>query len=587
LETIDWIIVAGYLLFTVLLGLYFSRKALKSVDDYFVSGRSLPWWLAGMTMIASAFAIDTPLGITGLIAKNGIPGVWYAWSFVMGGAGALGAFIFAPMLRRSQIITTAELIELRYDGKSAAFLRGFKGIYFGVFANAITLGWIIKAVWTVAGVVVPDFNPDLLLALILVFTLLYTTASGLWGIAATDLVQFVIGTIGSIMLAVFAWQYIGGIDNVISGFVARYGVETAAEHLRFIPSMGTPFFVTFIVFMTLKWWGNPPPAITQRIIASQNEKHASFATMLFAVVAFGFNYWPMIFTAMVSLIVYPNLEMAEAGYVMLIVKLLPAGFLGIMMASLIAAFMSTVDTHINFGASYMLNDIYRRFIKKEATEKHYVRASQVSTVLMLVCALLVAYNLDSVSDAWYYMSMLTAGYGVLIVVRWFWWRVNAIAEITALAASGIFSTLLSPKFGKLVGYWDYIPHMDWHYRFLLVVGICTVSWLTVCLLTPPTDKMHLKQFCEKVRPFPTFWGPIYREFPDIGWNHHFGRAVLHWILGAVTVYCFCFGIGSLMFLRFSEGILLITAAGMIAAIIFLTWRKDSVLSTEQAENLPQ
>lgn len=587
METIDWIIVAGYLLFTVLLGLYFSRKALKSVDDYFVSGRSLPWWLAGMTMIASAFAIDTPLGITGLIAKNGIPGVWYAWSFVMGGAGALGAFIFAPMLRRSQIITTAELIELRYDGKSAAFLRGFKGIYFGVFANAITLGWIIKAVWTVAGVVVPDFNPDLLLALILVFTLLYTTASGLWGIAATDLVQFVIGTIGSIMLAVFAWQYIGGIDNVISGFVARYGVETAAEHLRFIPSMGTPFFVTFIVFMTLKWWGNPPPAITQRIIASQNEKHASFATMLFAVVAFGFNYWPMIFTAMVSLIVYPNLEMAEAGYVMLIVKLLPAGFLGIMMASLIAAFMSTVDTHINFGASYMLNDIYRRFIKKEATEKHYVRASQVSTVLMLVCALLVAYNLDSVSDAWYYMSMLTAGYGVLIVVRWFWWRVNAIAEITALAASGIFSTLLSPKFGKLVGYWDYIPHMDWHYRFLLVVGICTVSWLTVCLLTPPTDKMHLKQFCEKVRPFPTFWGPIYREFPDIGWNHHFGRAVLHWILGAVTVYCFCFGIGSLMFLRFSEGILLITAAGMIAAIIFLTWRKDSVLSTEQAENLPQ
>ncbi len=587
METIDWIIVAGYLIFTVLLGLYFSRKALKSVDDYFVSGRSLPWWLAGMTMIASAFAIDTPLGITGLIAKDGIPGVWYAWSFVMGGAGALGAFLFAPMLRRSQIITTAELIELRYDGKSAAFLRGFKGIYFGVFANAITLGWIIKAVWTVAGVVVPDFNPDLLLALLLVFTLLYTTASGLWGIAATDLIQFVIGTIGSIMLAVFAWQHIGGIDNVISGFVARYGVETASEHLRFIPSMGTPFFVTFIVFMTLKWWGNPPPAITQRIIASKNEKHASFSTMLFAVVAFGFNYWPMIFTAMVSLVVYPDLEMAEAGYVMLIVKLLPAGFLGIMMASLMAAFMSTVDTHINFGASYILNDIYRRFIKKDATEKHYVRASQVSTVLMLLCALLVAYNLDSVSDAWYYMSMLTAGYGVLIVVRWFWWRVNAVAEITALAASGIFSTLLAPKFGKFVGYWDHIPHLDWQYRFLVVVGICTVSWITVCLLTQPTDKMHLKQFCEKVRPFPTFWGPIYREFPDIGWNHNFGRAVLHWILGAVTVYCFCFGVGSLMFLRFSEGILLITAAGMIAGIIFLTWSKDSVTSTGSTEKPPQ
>ncbi len=581
METIDWIIIVGYLLFTVLLGLFFSRKALKSVDDYFVSGRSLPWWLAGMTMIASAFAIDTPLGITGLIAKDGIPGVWYAWSFVMGGAGALGAFIFAPMLRRSQIITTAELIELRYDGNSAAFLRGFKGIYFGVFANAITLGWIIKAVWTVAGVVVPDFDPDLLLGVLLLFTLLYTTASGLWGIAATDFIQFIIGTIGSIMIAVFAWQYIGGIENVIAGFEDRYGVETAAEHLSFFPSVGTPFFVTFIVFMTFKWWGNPPPAITQRIIAAKDERHATFSTMLFAVVAFGFNYWPMIFTAMVSLVVYPDLIMAEAGYVMLIVKLLPAGFLGIMLASLMAAFMSTVDTHINFGASYILNDIYRRFIKKDGSEKHYVRASQVSTVVMLLCALVVAYNLDSVSDAWYYMSMLTAGYGILIVVRWFWWRVNAIAEITALAASGILSTLLSPKFGKFVGYWDHIPHLDWQYRFLIVVGVCTVAWLTVCLLTPPTDTDHLRRFCEKVKPYPTFWGPIYRKFPEIDWNMNFGRSVMHWILGALTVYCFCFGVGNLMFLRFSQGILLILTAGLLAAIIFLTWRNDNFKTSAQ------
>jgi len=584
LETIDWIIVAGYLLLTILLGLYFSRKALKSVDDYFVSGRSLPWWLAGMTMIASAFAIDTPLGITGLIAKDGIPGVWYAWSFVMGGAGALGAFIFAPMLRRSRIITTAELIELRYDGRAAAVLRGFKGFYFGIFANAITLGWIIKAVWTVAGVVVPDFDPDLLLIVILLFTLLYTTASGLWGIAATDLVQFLIGTVGSIMIAVFAWQHIGGIENVVSGFVARYGVETAAEHLRFFPSVGTPFFVTFIVFMTLKWWGNPPPAITQRIIAARDEKHASFSTMFFAIVAFGFNYWPMIFTAMVSLVVFPDLQMPETGYVLLIVKLLPAGFLGIMLASLMAAFMSTVDTHINFGASYILNDIYRRFIRRNASEKHYVRASQVSTVLMLAFALLVAYNLDSVSGAWYYMSMLTAGYGILIVVRWFWWRVNAVAEITALAASGIFSTLLSPRFGEYMGYWEHIPQLEWQYRFMIVVGICTAAWIIVCLLTKPTDKEHLRRFCEQVRPFPTFWGPIYREFPDIGWNPGFGRSVLHWILGALTVYSFCFGVGNLMFLRFSEGILFMLAAGMFAAIIFLTWRNDSTSASPSVES---
>lgn len=573
LPLIDWLIIIGYLIFSVGVGVYFSRRALKSVDEFFVSGRALPWWLAGMSMIASAFAIDTPLGITGLVAKDGIPGVWYAWSFVLGGAGALGAFIFAPLLRRSQIITTAELIELRYDGRPAAFLRGFKGVYFGILANAITLGWIIKAVWTVAEVVAPTVNADLLLAVILVFTLFYTAMSGLWGIAATDFIQFIIGSIGSIVLAVFTWNYIGGVDSLITGIVDRYGAVDAGRRLSFFPSFGTPFFVTFIVFITLKWWGNPPPAITQRIISAKDEKHASFSTMFFAVVAFGFNYWPMIFTALASLVIYPDLKLAEAGYAKLIVDLLPTGFLGLMMASLMAAFMSTVDTHINFGASYMVNDIYRRFIRKDADEKHYVRASQVSTILMLLIAVAIAYNLKSVSSAWYYMSMLTAGYGIVIVIRWFWWRVNAWAEIAALAASGIFSTLLSPKFGQFVGYWEYLPKLEWQYRFLIVVAVCTVSWLTVCFLTKPTSFDHLKKFCEKVKPFPTFWGPIYKMYPDIGWNPNFTRSCIHWVLGVCAIYSFNFGVGCLVFTRWTLGIFLIGVAICLGTIIFLTWRK--------------
>jgi Na+/proline symporter len=543
------------------------------VDNYFVSGRVLPWWLAGMSMIASAFAIDTPLGITGLIAKDGIPGVWYAWSFVLGGAGALGAFVFASLLRRSEIITTAELIELRYDGSSAAFLRGFKGVYFGIFANAVTLGWIIKAVWTISGVVAPTIDRHLLLSAILLVTLAYTAASGLWGIAATDLIQFVIGSLGSIILAVLAWNHIGGIGNIIDGFVIRYGAAPAAERLSFFPTVGTPFFVTFLVFITLKWWGNPPPAITQRIISAKNEKHASFSTMLFAVVAFGLNYWPMILVAMVSLIVYPNLEVPEAGYAMLILKLLPSGLLGLVLASLIAAFMSTVDTHINFGAAYMVNDLYRRFIMKKATEKHYVRASQISTVLMLLLAVVIAYNLDSVSDAWYYISMLTAGYGIVIVVRWFWWRVNAWAEIAALASSGVGSTVLSPKFAKAVGYWDCIPHLEWHYRFLIVVAFCTVAWVLVCFLTKPTAEEHLKRFCAKVKPFPTLWGPIYKKNPDLDWNPYFARSCLNWVLGAATVYCFCFGTGHLLFLNFTYGFLLLALAAVLAIIILIIWKK--------------
>ena len=572
LPTLDWIIILAYFAASLIIGFYFSKRALRSVDDYFVSGRVLPWWLAGMSMIASAFAIDTPLGITGLVAKDGIPGVWYAWSFVLGGAGALGAFIFASLLRRSEIITTAELIELRYDGPSAAFLRGFKGVYFGIFANAVTLGWIIKAVWTISGVVAPTIDRHLLLGVILSVTLTYTAASGLWGIAATDLIQFVIGSAGSITLAVLAWNHIGGMGNIIDGFVSRYGAGSAAERLSFFPTVGTPFFVTFLVFITLKWWGNPPPAITQRIISAKNEKHASFSTMFFAVVAFGFNYWPMILVAMVSLIVYPDLEVPEAGYAMLILKLLPSGLLGLMLASLMAAFMSTVDTHINFGAAYMVNDLYRRFIMKKASEKHYVRASQVSTVLMLLLAVVIAYNLDSVSDAWYYISMLTAGYGIVIVVRWFWWRVNAWAEIAALASSGVGSTLLSPKFARAVGYWDHIPHLDWQYRFMIVVAFCTVAWVVVCFLTKPTAEEHLKRFCAKVKPFPTLWGPIYKKNPELDWNPHFTRSCLNWVLGAATVYCFCFGTGHLLFLNFTYGFVLLALAAVLAIIILIIWK---------------
>jgi Na+/proline symporter len=572
LQTLDWIIILVYLAASILVGLYFSKRALRSVDEYFVSGRVLPWWLAGMSMIASAFAIDTPLGITGLIAKDGIPGVWYAWSFALGGAGALGAFIFASLLRRSEIITTAELIELRYDGRSAAFLRGFKGVYFGIFANAVTLGWIIKAVWTISAVVAPEIDRHLLLGTILIITLFYTAASGLWGIAATDLVQFLIGSIGSITLGVLAWHHIGGIENIIAGFVERYGAGSAAERLSFFPAVGTQFFVTFLVFITLKWWGNPPPAITQRIISAKDEKHASFATMLFSVVTFGLNYWPMILVAMVSLLVYPDLEIPEAGYAMLILDLIPTGFLGLILASLLAAFMSTVDTHINFGAAYMVNDLYRRFIMKSASEKHYVRASQASTVLMLLLAVLIAYNLDSVSEAWYYISMLTAGYGIVIVVRWFWWRINAWAEIAALASSGLGSTILSPKFAKVAGYWDHIPHWEWQYRFLIVVGFCTVTWIVVCFSTKPTSEGHLKEFCAKVKPFPTLWGPIYAKYPELGWNQHFLRSCANWALGVATVYCVCFGLGQLVFMNFICGFVLLALAAVLAVTILILWK---------------
>ncbi|MCK5073490.1 MAG: Na+:solute symporter [Bacteriovoracaceae bacterium] len=571
LSVLDWTIVVGYLVLSVAVGIYFSKKATQSIDDFFVAGRSLPWWLAGITMAASALAIDTPLGIMGLVGAHGIQGVWYAWSFVLGGAGALGAFVFASLLRRSEVITIAELVELRYSGKSAAFLRCFKGVYFGIFANAITLGWVIKAVFIINKNVF-GFNPHWTLAIVLTFTLFYTAMSGMFGIVATDFIQFIIGIIGVFTLAIMAWNNVGGLEQIIAGLTERFGEAGMIEKTNFFPDIDSPFFVTFIVFISFKWWGNPPPAIHQRIVSAKNEKHASFATLFFAVTSFAINYWPMIVIAIISLVMFPQLKEVEHGYGLMMIKLLPSGLLGLMVASMMAAFMSTVDTHINYGASYMVKDIYQRFIKKNASKKHYVRASQISTVIMLLVSVLVAYSLESVREAWYYMAMLTAGYGFLIVIRWFWWRVNAWSEIAALAGSGIGSTLLSSKFAKFLGYWDIIGPWGYGWRFIFILIICTIVWVTITFLTSPSDEKTLEHFCRKVKPFPTFWGPIHKKYPDIEWNPHFIRCTLHWIFGSIGIFSMCFGIGNMIFKSTVLGLFLINLSIVIFVVIYLTWK---------------
>ncbi len=572
LTGLDWAIIFGYLAMAMALGIYFSRRAGRSVDDYFVAGRSLPWWLAGLTMVASSFAIDTPLGITGMVASNGIQGVWYAWSFVFGGAGALGAFVFASLLRRSEVITTAEITELRYSGNAAAGMRLFKSLYFGIMLNAISLGWVIKAVWTVSDVVL-GWNPHLTLGVILAITLAYTTASGMWGIAATDTLQFFIGLVGLIVLLYYSLDSVGGMSGLLTGFEERYG-EATEERLRFIPRPGSGFFETFLVFFLFRWWNNPPSAIHQRIVSSKDEKSASLATLIFAVVQFALNYWPMILIAMVSLVAFPELATADAerGYPMLIVQLIPNGLLGLLLAAMLAAFMSTVDSHLNYGASYMLNDIYRRFIKRDGTDAHYVRASRISTVIMLAVAVLVAYQLESVNQAWYYLTQLTAGYGFLVVIRWFWWRVNAWSEITALASSGIFGNLMSPRVADLMGYGDALRQLSYGWRFSIVLMITTTIWVTVTFLTKPSEEEHLVRFCRKVKPFPTFWGPIYEKYPDLGWNPYFRRSVLQFLFGSAAIFGICFGVGNMIFGAMALGVSMLVASLLTFWVILATWK---------------
>ena len=562
LSTLDLVIILGYVVAMVAMGLWFSRRATRSIDDFFVGGRSLPWWLAGTSMIASAFAIDTPLGITGLVAKNGVQGVWFAWTYILGGAGTFGAFIFASMLRRSNVITAAELIELRYSGKAAAFLRGFKSLYFGILTTCISMGWVIRSVLVVSEEALGwDALPTL--TVLIALTMLYTTASGLWGVAATDFVQFFVGTFGSLALTYFALNSVGGLGGLQDAVIVRYGTE-AASRLNFVPRPDSQFFFTFLVFITLKWWGNPPGALTQRIMSTKDERHATLATVLFAVVHFAMNYWPMILVALVSLVTFPDLpvDKAERGYAMLLVKVLPPGFLGICLAAATAALMSTVDTQINMGASYMVNDIYRRFIKPVATKKHYVRASQVSTVIMLALAITAATFMDSVQSAWYYMAMLTAGYGFVVVARWFWWRVNAWSELASLVGSLVGSLLANhvldlPNYGA---------------KFIFAASISLTGWIVVTLLTPPSSMEHLAAFARAVKPYPALWGPVYRDNPDIEWSPHFMRSIGLFVMGSAAILSVCFGIGNILLGVTSTGISMLVVAGILMVGIGRYWR---------------
>ena len=557
-----WIIV-GYVLATVAMGLYVSRRATKSVDDYFVGGRSLSWWLAGTSMIASAFAIDTPLGITGWVAARGIKGVWFAWTYAIGGAGAFGAFVFASLLRRSRIITAAELVELRYSGQEAALLRGFKAIYFGIVGTCISMGWVINSVLVVSKNAL-NWDPLPTLVVIIALTMIYTTASGLWGVAVTDFVQFFVGSFGMLALAYYSLKWVGGLDGLLVGLDGRYGAQEAAARLQFVPRPGDAFFNTFLVFITVKWWGNPPGAITQRIMSTKNELHATFSTMLFALVHFALNYWPMILVALVSLVKYPDLPVksAQEGYARLMIDVLPTGVLGIALAAAVAAFMSTIDSQVNVGASYMVNDIYRRFIRREASKEHYVRASQVSTVIMLALACTVAYFMSSVTDAWKYHALLVAGYGFVTVARWFWWRINAWAEVASLLGSCVGALLSS----------HVIPFETYGEKFFFTASLSIGAWVVVAMFTKPSSMDRLAKFCRAVRPYPALWGPVRERYPDIEWSPHLPRSLALWVIGLIGLYCICFGTGHLLLGSSMVTVGLWAVAGCALVFVLRVWR---------------
>jgi len=586
LTALDWIVLVAYFAVNLAIGFHYYRRASGSVGEFFVSGRSVPWWLAGTSMVATTFGADTPLVVTGLVYKNGIAGNWLWWAMAL--SGMMTVFFFARLWRRAGVLTDMEFAELRYAGKPAAFLRGFRALYLALPVNTIIMGWVYLAMAKVLEITLGlDKLHALLLALaIAALTLIYTAVSGLWSVLWTDFVQFILKMTMVIALAGFAAAAVGGM----AGLTTRIAAQDAALHrdtLSFFPARGSDLFLTFLVFLSINWWASWYPGaepggggyIAQRIFCAKNERHSLGATLFFNIAHYALRPWPWIVAALVSVALYPNLRDPEAGYLQVMVTHLPPSLRGLMLAGFAAAFMSTIGTHINLGASYLINDFYRRFLRQGESERHYVVASRVATVLVTVVAAVCAFYMDSIGGAWKFLIAIGAGAGLVFILRWFWWRINAWSEVSAMTAAGLSSLYLqsrwsSPVVAALRRIDALLPASplnpdDAHgfaWLMILTTAFTTVSWMIVTYLTPPEPAEKLQSFYDKVQPAAIGWRAFaakHRSRQSLRW------AALNWVVGCAMIYSALFGIGHLVFGRIAPGLALLALAA--ACIGFIFW----------------
>ncbi len=565
---LDWAIVAAYFIFCTGVGLFFTKRGGQSLDQYFLSGRQVPWWLAGTAMVATTFAADTPLVVAALVATKGVAGNWLWWNFVM--SGMLTVFFFARLWRRAEVMTDAELAEVRYGGGPAAFLRGFRALYLAIPINLIILGWVTRAMikiltislglrdvqiagMTLSGEIVA-------VGICFAITAFYAVAAGMWAVLWTDLVQFILKMSAVVVLAVYATRAVGGIDVMKVKLVEHFGSEAAALSVMPVSVTASGLhayawmpLLTLGVYLSVQWWAAWYPGaepggggyVAQRIFSARTEKDGVLATLFFQIAHYALRPWPWIVTGLATVILYPGLQDREAGYVQAFVDLLPTPWRGFMLAGFAAAYMSTVATHLNWGASYLVNDFYKRFVNSEASQAHYVAVSRVATVLLFLASIAVTSQLSSVEKAWELLLALGAGTGLVLILRWYWWRINAWSEISAMVASFAISLLgfafLKPRFA------DNDPNATATIMLVTVVG-STLVWLTVTLLTPPEPDAVLDAFYRRVRPGGPGWA---RVSARLG----FGRepipggalAWTNWVAGIVAVYATLFGIGKVIF----------------------------------------
>ena len=575
LSSLDWTIIGVYFALSLIVGLWVSRQAGKDTKSFFLAGRNMPWWLLGVSMVATTFSTDTPNLVTDLVRQNGVSGNWGWWAFLL--TGMLTVFVYANLWRRSGVLTDIEFYELRYSGKPAAFLRGFRALYLGLVFNVLVMGAVSLAA-VKFGEIVLGLPGWVTLTIACSITLAYSTLGGLKAVIITDFVQFALAMIGSIwgMFYILGLPEIGGLSNLISH-------TNVVDKLSLIPDLSNPnaWVPVLLVPLAVQWWASYYPGaepggggyIAQRMFSAKDEKNAVGATFFFNVAHYALRPWPWILIALASLVVFPELSDIQKAFPNLpadklghdvaypaMLTLLPSGLLGLVAASLIAAFMSTMSTQLNLGASYLVNDFYHRFIRPDATEKQLVRAGRLFTVVSIVLGGGLGLLLTSAGQAFTLLLMIGAGTGMIYILRWFWWRINAYTEIVAMISSII-----------IAGYFNFgnSELEDWQ-KIVIGALLTTIVWIVATYFTPPDDEETLRGFVKKVNPGGPGWAKYSDGVSTEPWPVPNG--ILSMVLGCTAVYGFLLGVGQLIYGHTDSG-LMICGLGIVASIgLFKVWK---------------
>jgi Na+/proline symporter len=575
LVSLDWMVIALYGIVALTVGLVFARRAGKGTEEFFLSGRSAPWWLLGTSMVATTFSTDTPNLVTDMVRTNGVSQNWAWWAFLI--TGMCTVFFYAKLWRRSGAFTDIGFYELRYSGKPAAFLRGFRALYLGVFFNVMIMATVTLAAIKIGGVLlgVDKYTTVLVAGTV---TVIYSATSGLWGVVVTDLLLFFLAMIGSLAAAYYALQQpeVGGLAGLVSH-------PALQDKLSLLPDFSDWKLAAtvFIIPLAVQWWSTWYPGaepggggyVAQRMLAARNESESMKATLWYNIAHYALRPWPWVIVALASLIVYPDLQSITARFPTLdpsivrhdlaypaMLVFLPSGLLGLVAASLAAAYMSTISTHLNWGASYIVDDFYRRFLVSHREESHYVRVARLSTVLLIVLASMVSLWLENALQAFQILLQIGAGTGLIFLLRWFWWRINVWSELSAMIISfivAVYFELVHESLG--------LAPLDPALKLLLGVAVTTIVWLAVTLLTPATDRATLQAFYDKIRPFSLGWKSAVETQRAEG---SFTASLLCWFLGCLVVYSVLFGTGYFLYGRLGWGAVCISVAAVGAVGIF-------------------